>query len=258
MHQNFASPATISQQIVKKLTDLLSLSHHHISVNSPKFTQLTDDLNKLGKVDAAHRSVLMSGLYSIAGDREQAEYYIRNSEKIHAKKIEIELARLTMLLILGYFSESIKVVELLGDPQLGQLSTFLHRPPSNGCFHLLKSFYDKATTMNLSNISGLPNEHAAAVRIMDSWGDTDIDYAKALDVAGSILRNRKLFYIERLFTNVVEAPRDGSSPYVKLAFKVDVDLETSIDMTCEYSEKLAGSGVKIPPSMIFEFLPVTE
>jgi hypothetical protein len=94
---------------------------------------------------------------------------------------------------------------------------------------------------------------------MDSWGDTDAEYSAVLDIAGEILRERRLFLGKSGLTmEPVPAPLDGAPPYVKLAFCVFVDLETSIDMTCEFSERLARSRLKIPQSLIFEFIAVEQ
>lgn len=106
--------------------------------------------------------------------------------------------------------------------------------------------------MHLANISS-GELFSAACRVMDSWGDTDQDYALALDIAGSIMRERKLFDQEHKKVQVVECPADGGLGYVRVKFDVNVDLDTAIDMTCEYAERLSRAPIKIPPSMIFEF-----
>lgn len=246
-------PATIESDIHDKLNAELLRSSGYMSAQSLAFTRLYDDLNVLGKVDGAARSVHMAVLYTICGDREQAEYYLNNAMRLHATHVDVELSRLIMLLNLGYFSESLPVMRALGQREIGGAPLIIVHPPSNGAAHTINSFFDQARDMNIQNLPIEPTGTRAAAEIMDQWGDTDEDYTFALDFAGEIMRERSLIFQEDIVTLPVPNPPDGSAGYVKLSFKVAVDLGTSIDMTCDYVDRLAKSGRKIPPSLIFEF-----
>lgn len=246
------SPQTIGNTIQEKITVLFQSTGKFLPENSIQITRIYDELNKLGKVDAARRSLLLVLMYTLCGNREQADYFLRNSKKLHFDHVQVELAQLTMLLSLGYFSESIPVLRRLANPTTGSLVKFLADPPG-GAFHILNSILDLAKTMNLANIPETSDLIPTIVRIMDQWGDTDDDYSNALDIAGTIMRERKLFFKDTLITIPVEAPLDGGFGYVKMSCHISVDIDTAIDMTCIYAERLASSHLKIPQSMVFEF-----
>lgn len=247
------TPQTIATDIERRVHLLYNTELAYIPEDSPKFVRLHDDLDRLGRADARLRSLLLAKLFGLSGNREKVEYYLRNCASLHVHAVGIELTRLMMLLNLGYFSESIAVQKQLAAPDSGALGELLRSPPGNGAFHSMCSIIEQAHIMNLHNIATPTSDFAAAVRIMDQWGDTDEDYGHALDIAGEIMRERKLFHRDLLSTQPIEAPPDGSFGYVKLVYQVGVDVDTAIDMTCEYAERLAKSKLKIPQSMIFEF-----
>jgi hypothetical protein len=248
-------PATIAAALENDLDKLYLRLSRFIRTNDVEFINISAEADNLGKVDGAARSLILARLHALTGDRTQVDYYLANARKLHADKTQYDLAQITVLLALGYFSEATPVIRECGDPQRNLLNLFLNKPPASGLWHLLEAFYLKAKEMNLTNVPDFPAQHKTAIQIMDSWGDTDDDYAAVLDIAGKVMRDRKLMLADKgVILDPVLAPLDGGPPYVKLGYAADVDLETSIDMTCEFSERLAKSGIKIPQSMVFEFV----
>jgi hypothetical protein len=249
--------ATIVDVLGDDLAKLYKDQTRFLRTNDAKFVDLSAKADKLGKVDGAARSLMLARLYGLTGDREQVDYYLANARKLHADRTDHDLAQITALLALGYFSEATPIIRECGDPQRNLLNLFLNKPPASGLLHLMVEFYLKAKEMNLTNVPDFPPQYRDAIQIMNSWGDTDDDYVAALNIAGTVMRTRELMMADKgVLIGPVPTPLDGGPPYVKLGYRVDVDLETSIDMTCEFSERLAQSGVKIPQSMVFEFLPL--
>lgn len=247
------APATIANEIQARLVRLMEQSSTYLSPNNIALCRISDDLDKLGKVDAALRSVLLAWLNVVTGNREQVEYNLNNAQKLHATEVQIGLAKLTMLINFGYLSEALPLFEYFAKPDFAVVGLFLDKPPTNGACHAIAAVFERAKTMNLENRALHRPEFSAAAEIMDQWGDSDEDYSKALDIAGDIMRERNMFFKGEMVTVPVQAPRDGSLPYVKLVFNIHTDFDTAIDMTSEYSERLARSDRKIPPSMVFEF-----
>lgn len=244
--------ATIGQEIHERLIQAIWDGTHYWSTSSRNFTSIVDDLDKLGKVDAAERSLLMILLYGLAGDREQAEYYARNAGRIFADPGEIKLCRMGVLVNLGYATEALHEMRKFDLREHGLPRYMMACPPGNGAFHTINAMFDLATEMNIMNLpdrASLPE----VVEIMDSWGDTDDDYSAALDIAGKILREKRLFFKNNMVIDPVKVPADGGAGYVRLVYRVAVDFDTSLQMTSEYIDRLARSGHKIPPSLVFEF-----
>jgi hypothetical protein len=248
--------ATIADTLYERTVDLAGEITAFLSKESRDFVEISAEADKLGRVDGAARSLVLARLNALAGDRERVDYYLENAKRLHADALQFDLAQITALLSLGYFSEASRTIHKFGEAHQGRLNLFLEKPPLNGLFHLMESFYLKAKSMNLANVAELPATYTAAVPIMDSWGDTDEDYSAALDVAGKVMRQRRMFFGQHgVIIDPVATPLDGSPPYVKMSFKIDVDFNTALDMTCEYAEELAMANIKIPQSLVFEFLP---
>ena len=245
-------PATIHNKIHDRLARLTATTTHYLATTSATFTSIFDELNTLGKVDASGRSVLLSLLYAVCGDRGQADYYLDNARRIHAPAAHLKMARITYLMNLGYCSEALDEMREFDMTQYGVPKLFMSSMPSNGAFHTMNSLFDQAIRMHIADLPKQP-DLAALTYIMDQWGDTDDDYCSALDFAGQILREHRMFFQDNLVVEPIESPADGSASYIRLIYKVDVDLDTSIDMTTDFVDRLARSGCKIPPSLVFEF-----
>lgn len=246
-------PATVANEIHERLTAAICRAETYLSSTGIEFTKFLDELNTLGKVDGSARSTLLVLLHTLCGNRDEAEYYLANSRKLGESEFDVALFEMTMLMNLGYFSQALLLMAKFEKPQDGIPTLLIDKAPCNGAFHTVISMSDQAHHMKIANLPELPTVVREAAAIMDQWGDTDADFSAALDVAGAIMRERHLFYQGDIVTVPVQLPADGSPPYVRLTFKVAVDLDTSIEMTCNYAERLALSGLKIPPSMIFEF-----
>lgn len=244
--------ATIANDLQERIEGLIADATHYLSPFDRNLTRLKDELDVLGKADAGARSVLLSLIYGLCGDRVQCDYYLNNAERIHAPSEQIKLARITTLLNLGYSSEALDEMQRIDITEHGLPRRMMSNQPANGAFHTLDSLFERATRLQIPN---LPDRTSISpvVEIMDSWGDTDQDYCAALDIAGEILREHKLFFIGNAEATAVHMPSDGSAGYVKLVYKVAVDADTSMDMTLDYVDRIARSGRKIPPSLVFEF-----
>lgn len=245
-------PATTANQILARLDLLIESATVYMSPSSSVFTRLHDELDRLGKANAAERSLLLTILFTLCGDREKSEYYWRNAERLHVPKDRLIFSKITTLINLGYATEALEQMRKIDLREHELPSNLMRNTPANGAFRAINGVFEQAIKMNFQSLPDralLPS----VVEIMDGWGDTDDDYCHALDIAGEILRERRLFFKDSVRVDPVQSPLDGGAGYVRLAYRVSVDFKTSLDMTLEYADRLARSGRKIPPSMIFEF-----
>lgn len=249
---------TVANNIDTDIGLLIKVSTTYLSETDPSLMDILRELDKLSKVNAAKSSALRIRYAALVGDRELGEYWARNAEHLHAEKNDIQLGLLVLYSNLGYFSDCRGPLAHLTDPQVGIPSQMYNQMMGNGAFHLLMENYTKAKRMGIVNLPESVGYIPLAVEVMDAWNETDEDYVTALDLAGTIMRKRKLFVTSTGFMNKIVYPSDGGLPYCKITFTVAVDLETSIDMTCEYLEALSTSKQKIPQSMSFEFLSESE
>ena len=251
-------PETIINDLNEKIFKLSVDSKVYLSESSPQFLSLFDEATVLGKVNAAERLILLVRLYGLSCNRAKVEYYFRNAIMLHADEVRLNLAKITAFIMMGYYSETIALIDRCGDTDINQMNLFLNSPPVQRPLHLLDRFHKRATAMNLAHTPEFRPEIAQSIQIMDYWGDTDEDYSAVFDIAGEVLRSRKIVLPgipADHYVCPVPAPKNGGPPFLKCVFVAPVDLETSIDMTCEFCDKLAESGIKIPQSLIFEFIP---
>jgi len=249
-----AIPLPLTNKLLSDIAQVTFDNGRYLEPDDLQVLKLAPQIEKLGQTFPDQRLLLLARLAITVGDREKVEYYLRNAERIHAESIQIDLVRITMLAMMGYCSESLPLLRKLCTRDGGALPLFLRDLPPTGSVHLINQAFDEAQKMNLKNVPTCPENYRLSAKIMDFWGDTDDDWAKALDAAGEVLRAKKLFFMSQgLELKPVDCPMDGGLPYVKVAYQVHVNVETAVDMTCEFADRLALSGVKIPQSMIFEF-----
>lgn len=245
---SFINPATIADQLTSQISRLYLDTHSYLSEDHPTIKQFLPELEKLGKVDGVMRMLLLARLSALTGNREQVDYYLRNAKKAGAPDNSHDLAALTALLSLGYYSEMLPVIRRCLQPDRGLQNLFFINTPANCPFHILEEAYLQASKLKISNLPSEPPFAHDFVSTMDAWGDTDDDYAAVLDIAGQILRERKLFVMGTLVSV------NHCDEHILIGYRVDTDIDTAIDMTCDFAERLAFSKLKIPSSLIFEFV----
>lgn len=246
---------TVACEVDEKLAHLVETSTSYLMESDPRVSAIKRELDKLSKVDAAMSSAIRIKFSTLLGDKGMGEYWAANAGRLHVNQDDIQLGLLVLYSNLGYYSNCIAPIAHLSDPEKsGAVGHIIQHPIANGSFHLLAQNHAKAVKMGIANLPELQSNITDIVQVMDAWSDTDADYIALLDIAGEIMRKKRLFVTHSGFQKIVIYPSDGGLPYCKITIKVAVDLKTSIDMTCDYVETLAQSKVRIPQSLSFEFL----
>lgn len=245
---------TTSNQLQQRLNDLFTKQGFYLESDDERLVQINRDLDKLASKRADQSSTLRAKYAVLLGDREKAEYWLKNAENLRAEKSEIELARLVVQVNLGYFSEAFCTLQYIANPENGNASIVMRKPPGASVFLMYAAMFEKAAAMNIANFPTKPSYLSDVVEAMNFWGESDQDYNAALDIAGEIMREQRVIMLESGFAACVRRPRDGSPPIVKLSLGMQFDEDKCFDLTMEYTDRLARSKVKIPQSMTFEFI----
>jgi hypothetical protein len=247
-------PLTTSNFIQEKLNNLFSAQHFYVEPDDERLIEIKRDIDKLASKRADQSSTLRAKYAVLLGDRETADYWLRNAESLRGTKSDIELARLVVQVNLGYFSEALCTLQYVTNPENGIASIVMCKPFSASAFLLYDAMFDKAIAMKIANFPERPSFLSDVVQIMNFWGETDEDYNAVLDIAGDIMREQRVIMLESGFSAKVRRPRDGSPPTVKLTLGLQFDDDKCLDLTIDYTDRLARSNVKIPQSMTFEFV----
>lgn len=244
-------PATIEEDLSRDVSALLSETYRYRQRDDPAIARLMWRADKLQNADAAAAMRLKTVLEVCRGDYDQAMYWVRNIERL--KRHDVHLAALcTVLINFGYFAESqAHFARLMDTTENGAMH--LHLGVPNGAFKRYLTSLDASrmrANIHLSNEAQIRD----VVSIMDANGDSDEDLGRVMDIAGGILRERKLVYMGNAhqLRPVVE-PVDGGHPYFGMHIVVDVSAGEAFEMTCDYADRLAASQLKIPMSLVLSF-----
>ena len=247
-------PQTIANELDQQITNLLGKTNRYLPKDNEEIVSLFRQCEKLAGKDAATAAILRVRLCTATGDRETGEYWAKNARRLHASLMSLNCALSLLYANLGYFVEANEPVKFIANPENGLASLVINNPVGHGALHLAQDMSDRAKAMNIENVK-LPPFVSEAVAAMDLWGDSDNDYLAALDVAGSVMRdNRLLPATNGLVVGIIHS-HNGDLPTVKLEMEVDTDLDGAIELTVDYVMRLSASGIKIPPSLSFEFTP---
>ncbi|MEN4918281.1 hypothetical protein ABE485_06380 [Achromobacter spanius] len=249
-----ASAATIGDSLDAEVGYFLLQTGQRRHKKDGEVQRLWAECEKLARADAPLAMALKAALCVTVGDYDEALYYVRNIKLNHSPLHDSTLA--TVLINFGYFSESLEVYrQLLSVRELVQ-DEYFHLGVANGAYSTyIEALEAYRKNMSLSSFfPAMEDEVRAAAAILEENGESEQLIARAMDVAGEVLRDRSLlFYGLHHKVRAVPHPRDGGPPYFRVDIGVQVDDDTAFDMTCEYADRLAQSSATIPVSMVLKF-----
>ncbi|GAB1828712.1 hypothetical protein [Achromobacter xylosoxidans] len=153
---------------------------------------------------------------------------------------------------LGHFSEALALLQEALAPQNGFFTDRAALAPAIGAFHTLKLRAAEAERMNIQLPDSFPAEAARkAAELLESYGTSDADVAAVLDVAGEVLRRRRLFFLGKgPRWSIVDHPELHA---VHFLYEVDQTVDEVADMNFEFAELLARRDGAIPESVVVSF-----
>lgn len=154
---------------------------------------------------------------------------------------------------LGFFLEAFDFFSRSFYPESGYFTNRVGFVPVVGAFNTLKSRIEEAERMNIQLPDSFPAEAARkAAELLESYGTSDADVAAVLDIAGTVLRNRRLFFLGNTAGwSVVDHP---SLHAVQFLYQVDQTPEQVAEMNFEFAERLAQRDGPIPESVVVSFM----
>lgn len=249
---------TLAVALWQQLGAWVNGSTSHRSRDDIAHRRLFNASQRLLDADADHAFALQAILAAMTGDESQARALL---DRIRSPEVRHGTAA-TVLVNLGFFSESIPHYRFSIDVRVsGGALANLRQGVSNGAYASFAAASDVARTMYPATVdSAFPAQAGARaiVQVLRDNGDTEADVAAALDIAGDMLREKRLFDYGHDDANprIVSAPPDGMPPYFTLALRVAVSEADALDMTLELVDRLASSPRRIPASMNLHFASV--
>lgn len=193
-----AQPATIAFDLRERTKALLTGATRFLDRDFV-WRRLFTDAEKLYKADAVNGSLEKAFLYHIVGDVKETRYWVDNARRLSRTKHEVLVSEMAMLGNLGFFSESALLYSQSVKLESNRLTEWY-------CFGCLTANFSDMIANKLAaekaNLDlGAEKETAMASQcdaVLKRLQITEQQVQAMLDVAGEVLRERKLFWLEQL------------------------------------------------------------
>lgn len=235
-------PKEIQEEVVDQLNQLIGNVHHFGDVPEFEVARARRNLDRLARTSAAAADLNAAGLESMLGDLEEAERRLANASRL-GQATAANICRVAVLANHGYFGEACRLVDALAaDAALDNIKA-VNLAFAAGGFRSLHSWFDFCKVNHrVIAMQSLPYiENAVRISaVMDALGLEEDTLRSALDSAGELMRERRLFWQNTqpdLFYEL--ASSDEGDPLLNIDFRIDVSPEVAADMNDALVEKLA-------------------
>lgn len=243
-------PVKKAEEILNEMGELVILLHRYLSWDDERIIAWRDRLEAGLVAGGRSRTFqVLAMLHHLYGDVDGMERLYERALTAGASRIEIAGDRIPVYLNLGFASKALS--DCLHCYSVNALNIGFGLPfvVSSGGFSLAAELIKAAelAKIDLSHVSQIQKIiQVAQGASMNSFDDAQ--YAKVLDLAGDILRENSLFWLER-------APRlsfDAEMRCVGVRYRVGVTPEEATDLTNDFTNRLIGSGlIEVPVSVRF-------
>jgi|ERR1051325_2395270 tetratricopeptide (TPR) repeat protein len=255
------APLTKSDQLVRDINAVLSNASHYMSPEEFWFRRQVAEAEKLKRADFPLGHNVLAQLWALAGDILQAESHINVALNATENDPSLLLNKGAILSNLGYFSRALQPFKEGADPRFGNFTSRWTLGACIGAFQTLREYWQQATRMNLENISAVDGRLIGrAARVMDEVGLAEEQLSRALDIAGGILREERLFFLGE-GAEVSVWDEDALERHLSLNFKLPVPVTTAIQLDEELGHRLFEGSVDLPYRVTIHFesgSPVNE
>ncbi len=204
------------------------------------------EIEKVMKIDAVHGSLLKAKLGEAHGDIEQVDYWLNNAQRLGVKPYQMAVNMLVAYCNLGYGSKALQVFRDHVDISHGNIGDTIWLTPGVGAFKYMKHLMEQAKRGNVE----LPETNLALSQsVADLLALSDVSddaCAQVIDVAGEVMRKRKIFWLGDMANFVL----DHESSSVLMRFSVDASYQEASAMSTEAVELLIDRNLDTLPLMI--------
>lgn len=244
-------PATKSHDLVVEINQALNSARSYVSKDEFLFKRIHADATKLLKVNAKEGRNVLAQLYSLVGDAEEAIYHIDVALKLSDDPL-LWRNKAGMLSNLGLYSEAQKAFKKAAFPEQGFFSENLGLGMCIGAFHTLLELETAALRMKLDVDRPRLEFVRRVVSIMNDSGTTDSDLGAVLDVAGKILRERRLFYMGD-GPDIVVWDQDALERHVAISIRIPVPNKLALILDRELGHRLYDAITHVPFQIMLHF-----
>lgn len=243
-------PIKKADEILNEMGELVILLHRYLSWDDERVIAWRDRLDA-GLVSGGRSRTfeVLAMLHHLHGDVDGMDRLYERALAAGASSLEVAADRIPVYLNLGFTSKALSDCRLCYSANNLNIAIGLPFVVASGGFSLAARLIKSAelAKIELSHVSQIQKiMQVAQGASMNSFDDTQ--YAKVLDLAGDVLRENRLFWLER-------APRfsfDAEMRCVGFRYRVGVTPEVATALTNDFTNRLIDTGlIEVPVSVRF-------
>ena len=245
--------ATNASAIGKRVNVLIAGATRHISASEFGYRRLLVEATKVVNVAPGLGHATVALVKHLSGDLDGVTDELNKASRAGAHPQEVADTAMTCYVNLGMFSLAGRYYVQAADPRNGSFSDVHEVGIACGLFRTLKEYYELASRMKIDLSPFLLRTRCLqAADLLERTGTTDEEVTALLDIAGEIMREKRLFYMGRLpeFTVLDD---DETEHCVFLTFAVGETPEVVSDMMFELASRAADRLPRIPPGFSVGF-----
>ncbi len=243
-----AEPAELEKIVAARLTALLVSCGHLRGPTTFERARFERDLDSIEKHDAALAFTLRGVLAQLDGDIESVEQNVAKARHLNARGVDIILA--DAYSNLGFATRSLSLLREKMRAGVPDLSAYFSSALNSGAAVTMMSVVDQTQSVGqgLSQRANdlLPIARKIAATLADV-GHTEDELALVLDVAGEVLREHKLLWLDDMPQIIVERnDSEESAPGVHYYYRVDVSPQEAAALSGDIAWRLIDRDLAFP------------
>ncbi|MET3915166.1 hypothetical protein ABID97_001948 [Variovorax sp. OAS795] len=243
-------PAKVTSRIDKEVSRLLLQDvPRYLEPSDPRVVGWLDELANAMPAGRKEAFFTMASVYHLTGDLKTTNAMYERARTHGATEDEIAACSIPAYLNLGYPSKAAAFCKMVVSIQKSNITIGLPSAVSTGAFQFVGELLEQArkAELDLTAVEDI-GDIQAMVRAASSSGFGDEQYSQVLDVAGAVMREQRLFWLN-------ESPRyhfDEEMELLAIRYLIDVSPEDAAALTADVSKRIVELGLEaVPLSVAF-------
>lgn len=251
----YIKPQTIESSLRDEIVQQLGHPKEYLDVSSSlPWRRLSVECDKLIGVDPGAGLILKSRLYVLSGDIENVRRCYISAEK-YGLNLTDRVNYAIGLERLGFYSEAQQIFRLAVDPVHGDFNAYFSPAMLCGAYRFLLDKGICAENLGIKLNECFEKKYISSlVALMEKQEISDATLASYLDLAGEILRERRLF--PAYAVRVAEGFDIDNLSLVHQVVEIDQSVETVADMNMQLMELIVEHKMPKSDSIMVSFEPV--
>lgn len=252
-------PQTTGNELVAELNVLLTSARKYGEVDEVTVKRFEAKAKQLLKVNAVEGHNVLSMLYQLKGDLGRAIEHIDAALNLTTAAL-LECNKAAILTNFGKFLEAQRWFASGAKPERGEFTNRWRVGTCSGSWHVLEEFCSTANRLAIDLTDVDQGLIGRVTRLMNENSMTDQDLGRILDVAGSMLRREKIFFVG-VGPEVFVWDQDALEKHVSIVFRLPVTTRRAIELDRELGRRLFDEIPDLPFAIMLHFesgLPSNE